>query len=81
MSYLCHSLGDGSVCASTILGLWANLLGLVPEKEVVDLLCGLKKGKATQDKGVPAASGPVATEGSAVAIAAKGKTVIKINSD
>ena len=47
VSYLCHSLGDGSVCASTILGLWANLLGLVPEKEVVDLLCGLKKGKAT----------------------------------
>lgn len=38
VSRLRHSLSEESVRASTVLGSWANIPGLVPEAEIVELL-------------------------------------------
>ncbi|PIL25427.1 hypothetical protein GSI_13317 [Ganoderma sinense ZZ0214-1] len=61
------------VRASTLLGSWANIPGLVDETETVNLLSGSKKGKAAPDAGPPIASTGVG--------ARKAKEVIEIESD
>ncbi|TFK79534.1 hypothetical protein K466DRAFT_474560, partial [Polyporus arcularius HHB13444] len=38
VSRLRRSLADESVCANTVLGSWARINDLIPEKEVIDFL-------------------------------------------
>ena len=52
ISHLRRSLSDWSVHANTILGSWAHILELIPEKEVTDFLAD-KKGKHTATAPVP----------------------------
>ena len=44
VSRLRHSLSEQSVRASTVLGSWARIPGLVPEQEMIDMIAD-KKGK------------------------------------
>ena len=51
VSRLRHSLSDASVRANTVLGSWARIDGLVPEKETIAYLADKKAARRARAQG------------------------------
>ena len=58
VSRLRHSLSDASVRANTVLGSWARIDDLVPEKETIDFLGDKKRARAARAGDDVASDGP-----------------------
>ncbi|OJT02035.1 hypothetical protein TRAPUB_7505, partial [Trametes pubescens] len=74
VSRLRHSLSEESVRASTVLGSWANIPGLVPEAEIVELLKQNTRRPRAADTNVPTAgpSAAATTSGTSGALGSSG---------